>query len=570
MSHGDPLPSPEPLLNGGLTHARVGPSSLRTPRTLEERPEVDPKAAAVISAQHAIRRRVVPYAFEGRRVLVAMVDVADASAADEVAVAAGKPVTRVKVEESVFRDVLREAYGTTASQMAARLGGGPDQDDLTANLEAIEADDLHRMAEQPSLINLVNLLILEAVRTRASDVHVEPFEKQLAVKYRIDGVLVEQDSPPKQLQPAITSRIKIMAGMNIAERYAPQDGHISLRFEGRKIDIRVSTVPTIYGESVVMRILDKEAITLDLETLGMRAEDRGSMQKLIDLPHGMVLVTGPTGSGKTTTLYAALTRLYDPSLKIITIEDPVEYELSGVNQIPVNPKRGVTFADGLRSILRQDPDVIMVGEIRDADTAEISVRAALTGHLVFSTLHTNNAITAPGRLLDMGVEPFLLSSVLEGVIAQRLGRRVCQACKRPVELKEEVSHRLAPVERAMFTKNGAGHLMGWMGAGCDRCNNNGMRGRAGFYEIILTTPSLRQAVASGASAMEMARHVQPGFVTMRRDGVIKAAAGLTTVEEVLRATQDADESVTGAPIGAAAVAGVAAAAAATVTGGGAN
>ncbi len=550
MSQTEPLSSPAAVLTQGPTHSRVGPSSLRTTkfREVTERPDIDPAAAGVISAQHAIRRRVVPYALEGKRILVAMVDPADASAADEVAVAAGKPVIRVRVAEDLFREVLREAYGTTASQMAARLGGAQGGNELTSNLEAIEADDLHRMAEQPSLINLVNLIILEAVRTRASDVHVEPFEKKLAVKYRVDGMLVEQDSPPKQLQPAITSRIKIMAGMNIAERYAPQDGHISLRFEGRKIDIRVSTVPTIYGESVVMRILDKEAITLDLETLGMRVEDRASMQKLIDLPHGMVLVTGPTGSGKTTTLYAALTKLYDPSLKIITIEDPVEYELSGVNQIPVNPKRGVTFADGLRSILRQDPDVIMVGEVRDGDTAEISVRAALTGHLVFSTLHTNNAITAPGRLLDMGVEPFLLSSVLEGVIAQRLGRRVCQSCRQQVELTEEVAHRLAPVERAMFKINARGHYLGWRGAGCDKCNNAGMRGRQGFYEVILTTPALRQAVAAGASAMEMARHVQPGFITMRRDGVMKAASGMTTVEEVLRATQDADEAVGDAPV----------------------
>ncbi len=555
MSHGEPLFSPAAETTHGLTAAApsgAGRLSLRehAGRVLDSKPEFDPTASTLISAQHAIRRRVVPYAFEGRRLLVAMVDPGDVAAADEVSVAAGRPVTRIKVAEDLFNEMLREAYGTTAAQMAARLGGGPAGDDLATNLEAIEADDLHRMAEQPSLINLVNLTILEAVRTRASDVHVEPFERKLAVKYRIDGVLVEQPSPPKQLQPAITSRIKIMAGMNIAERYAPQDGHISLRFEGRKIDIRVSTVPTIYGESVVMRILDKEAITLDLETLGMREADRLSMQKLIDLPHGMVLVTGPTGSGKTTTLYAALTKLYDPSLKIITIEDPVEYELTGINQIPVNPKRGVTFADGLRSILRQDPDVIMVGEIRDGDTAEISVRAALTGHLVFSTLHTNNAVTAPGRMLDMGVEPFLLSSVLEGVIAQRLGRRVCQVCKTPTALAEEVTHRLAGVERAMFKTDASGMLLGWRGKGCEKCGGSGMRGRAGFYEVILTTPGLRQAIASGANAMEMAKHVQPEFVTMRRDGVMKAAMGQTTVEEVLRATQDAEESVPAAAGGA--------------------
>ncbi len=505
-------------------------------RVLEKPPEVDAAVAVLLSAEHAIRRRAIPYALEGRRVLLAMADPSDIAAADEISIAIGKPVTRVGCTTQIYTELLRNAYGTTAAQMAARLSGASDGDDLVANLEAIEADDLHRMAEQPSLINLVNLLVLEAIRARASDVHIEPFEKKLAVKYRVDGYLLEQQSPPKQLQAAITSRIKIMAGMNIAERFAPQDGHISLRFEGRKIDIRVSTVPTLYGESVVMRILDKEAVTLDLATLGMRVEDRDSMQKLIDLPHGMVLVTGPTGSGKTTTLYAALTKLYDPSLKIITIEDPVEYELSGINQIPVNPKRGVTFADGLRSILRQDPDVIMVGEIRDADTAEISVRAALTGHLVFSTLHTNNAITAPGRMMDMGVEPFLLSSVLEGILAQRLGRRVCSACRQQVPIDEAVKHRLSRSETETFKG------MCWVGRGCEKCNNQGMRGRLGFYEVVLTTPGLRQCMAKHASAIEMARHMQPGFITMRRDGVIKAATGQTSIEEVLRATQDAEEA----------------------------
>jgi len=508
-----------------------------TQPVLEKAPDVDPDAAALLTAEHAVRRRVVPFGFEGRRVLVAMEDAADVAAGDEASVLMGRPVTRVGVTPAVLAELLREAYGTTAAQMASRLTGGGETDDQAANLEAVEAEDLHRMAEQPSLINLVNLLILEAVRGRASDVHVEPFEKALSVKYRVDGMLVEQPSPPKHLQAAITSRIKIMAGMNIAERYAPQDGHISLRFEGRKIDIRVSTVPTLYGESVVMRILDKESVTLDLQTLGMGEEQRAGMQRLIDLPHGMVLVTGPTGSGKTTTLYAALTKLYDPSLKIITIEDPVEYELAGVNQIPVNPKRGLTFADGLRHILRQDPDVIMVGEIRDAETAEISVRAALTGHLLFSTLHTNNAVSAPGRLMDMGVEPFLLSSVLEGVLAQRLGRRCCPACVGPARVPEEVLHRLAPPERAMFPGGECRR-----GLGCDECGGRGMRGRVGFFELIVTTPQLRQAIAERQGAVAMNKCLPPGFVTMRRDGVLKAAAGRTTIEEVLRATQDAEES----------------------------
>ncbi len=507
---------------------------------LEAAPAIDPAATNLLQAEQAVRRRVVPFGFAGKRLLVAMVDVDDVATADEVSLIAHRPVTRVAASQSVFDEMLRTAYGVTAAQMAARLGGAGEEDSLAANIEAVEADDLHRMAEQPSLINLVNLIILEAVRSRASDVHIEPFEKKLSVKYRIDGVLIEQPSPPKALQAAVTSRIKITSGMNIAERYAPQDGHIALKYEGRKIDIRVSTVPTLYGESVVMRILDKDAITLDLQTLGMRHADRESMQKLIDLPHGMVLVTGPTGSGKTTSLYAALTKLYDPSLKIITIEDPVEYELSGVNQIPVNPKRGLSFADGLRSILRQDPDVIMVGEIRDGETAEIAVRAALTGHLVFSTLHTNNAAGAAGRLMDMGVEPFLLSSVLEGVLAQRLGRRVCSVCKAPAKLDESAVRRLGAHERQLFSVIG-GEYMSVKGKGCERCSNTGMRGRLGFYEMMLTTPAMRQAIARRGTMMDMMQTAEKGFVTMRRDGLIKAAEGQTTVDEVFRATQDAEE-----------------------------
>ncbi|CAE7273085.1 xpsE, partial [Symbiodinium necroappetens] len=340
----------EPGANG---HAQAN----GTTQPLEQPPETDREATRLISADDAMRLRAVPVRKDNGRLLVAMFDTRDDQAADELSVVSGLPVSRLALTEQAFKDLLESTYGTTAADIASRLAKPDDEGaDLGANLEAIDAEALHRMAEQPTLINLVNLIILEAVRSRASDIHVEPFEKELRVKYRIDGVLIEQSPPPKNLQPAITSRIKIMAGMNIAERYVPQDGHITLRFEGRKIDIRVSTVPTIYGESVVMRVLDKESISLELSSLGMRESHRATMQRLIDLPHGMVLVTGPTGSGKTTTLYAALTKLYDPAKKIITIEDPVEYELNGVNQIPVNPKRGLLFATGLRSILRQDPD----------------------------------------------------------------------------------------------------------------------------------------------------------------------------------------------------------------------
>lgn len=526
-------------------HARRGESAPVGPAVLTEAPTIDPAASGLIGADDAVRLRLVPYAFEGGKLLAAMTDPADFASADELSILTRRAVRRVGAPAELFDVLLRTAYGATAAQMAARIGGEPDDaDELMNNLEAVDAADVQRMAEQPTLINLVNLIILEAVKERASDIHVEPFEKSLSVKYRVDGMLRPRNSPPKTLQPAITSRIKIMAGMNIAERYVPQDGHITLRFEGRKVDIRVSTVPTIYGESVVMRILDKEAIKLDLDALGFRAPDQKNIQKLIDLPHGMVLVTGPTGSGKTTTLYAALSKLYDPSLKIITIEDPVEYELSGVNQIPVNPERGLSFAAGLRSILRQDPDVIMVGEIRDNETADIAVRAALTGHLIFSTLHTNDAVSAVGRLLDMDVEPFLVASVLEGILAQRLGRRLCQTCRAPMPLDETSRHRLTSHEQSLFGSTGPGTGQGFGPVGCDKCEGTGFKGRLGFFEVLMVTPAMRSAITEGrTAAYEILATAGADHVSMRGDGLVKASRGMTTVDEVLRSTQDTEAGV---------------------------
>ncbi len=506
---------------------------------LEEVPPCDPAVIALITGEQATRLRCVPIRTERGRLEVAMVDLADFAAADEVSVTAGMPVTRIAVTEAVMRDLLDGSYGTTAAAMAARLAGDDGDEESLANLEAIDAEALHRMAEQPTLINLVNLLIVEAIRRRTSDIHIEPFDRDLAVKYRIDGELERQQSPPKHLQPAITSRVKIMAGMNIAERYVPQDGHITLRFEGRKVDIRVSTVPTIYGESVVMRILDKETVNLDLETLGMREADRSTVERLIRLPHGMVLVTGPTGSGKTTTLYAALTKVFDPTKKIITIEDPVEYELDGVNQIPVNPKRGLSFASGLRSILRQDPDIIMVGEIRDAETADIAVRSALTGHLLFSTLHTNDAVSAIGRLMDMGVEPFLLASVLEGVIAQRLGRRIRPDARIEKPIDDAIRLRLQPEELKLFADGTGGHRC-FDAAPSDKPGDTGFEGRLGFFELLEINTDMRGAIGQRVNARELASLASPGHVTMRGDGLLKASQGSTTIEQVLRATQDSE------------------------------
>jgi type IV pilus assembly protein PilB len=506
---------------------------------LEKAPSISEEALALLEADVAVRLRAVPYAIDGRRLVVAMADPTDLASVDELAAMTGRAIRRVGIEHAAFAELMRLGYGTTAARMAQSLAdeSGLAAPDVEHNLDAIDAEDVHRMAEQPTLINLVNLLLLEAIQSRASDVHIEPFESELRVKYRIDGVLVSQPQPPKHLQAALIGRVKIMANMNIAERYIPQDGHITLRFEGRKVDIRVSTVPTLYGESVVMRLLDKSSLPLDLVSLGMSETHRSLIDRMIAKPHGLVLVTGPTGSGKTTSLYAALSKLYDPRKKIITIEDPVEYELDGINQIPVNPKRGLTFATGLRAILRQDPDVVFVGEIRDAETVDIAIRSALTGHLIFSTLHTNDAISSVGRMVDMGAEPFLVASVIEGLMAQRLGRRICRRCAERRPMPEETAIRLTEKERAKF----GGQVT--VGAGCEECNGSGFKGRMGFFEVIRVSSALRTAIAENRPVLELRRILGPDFVTMRVDGIEKAAQGMTTVEEVLRATQDVDDAI---------------------------
>ncbi|MSR44396.1 MAG: type II/IV secretion system protein [Phycisphaerales bacterium] len=505
---------------------------------LEKTPETETSAIALISAEVAVRVRAVPLRMERGRLVVAMFNPLDVGAADEIAALAKFPVTRVGVEPDAFGELMRRAYGTTAARIAESLAGTtetPDEESVH-NMDAIDAADVHRMAEQPTLINLVNLFILEAIQGRASDIHIEPFESDLKIKYRIDGVLIEQPPPPKHLQAALIGRVKIMAMMNIAERYVPQDGHITLRFEGRKVDLRVSTVPTIYGESVVMRILDKSNLPLDLASLGMNAPHRAAMDRLIEKPHGLILVTGPTGSGKTTTLYAALSKLYDPRKKIITIEDPVEYELSGVNQIPVNPKRGLTFSIGLRAILRQDPDVILVGEVRDNETVDIAIRSALTGHLILSTLHTNDAISSVGRLVDMGAEPFLVASVLEGLLAQRLGRRLCNECKIRTPFTEATKARLSAAELLGFGGTE------WKAVGCEECKKTGFRSRLGFFELIRMNPALRNGITKRFSVSELSEHLSSDFENMRQDGMRKAQDGWTTVSEVLRATQDVDDT----------------------------
>jgi type II secretory ATPase GspE/PulE/Tfp pilus assembly ATPase PilB-like protein len=384
------------------------------------------------------------------------------------------------------------------------------------------------MANEPTVVNLVNLILATALRERASDIHLVPFESQLELRYRIDGMLQLRPPPPKHLHAALISRIKIMADMNIAERFVPQDGHIQIQHGGNRVDIRVGTMPTIYGESIVLRLLEKGARVLSLAELGLDDRRAQKLLSLVEKPYGIFLATGPTGCGKTTTLYSVLNGIYTPEKKILTIEDPVEYELPGVGQIPVRPARGFTFASGLRSILRQDPDVIMVGEIRDTETAEIAVRAALTGHLVFSTLHTNDAAGAITRLLDMGLEAFLISSSLEGVLAQRLVRTICPECKAEGPLRLETAHKLAN----LGIDPGPGPH--FHGQGCDACRGTGYQGRTGLFELLVMTAELRDMVVSKRPSTQIKEAARADMLTIRDDGLGKAARGVTSLDEVLR------------------------------------
>jgi len=436
-------------------------------------------------------------------------------------------------EESEILEAVERLYGagsTTVQKILDDMGTGEGIEVVSGPAEE-DAAHLRDLAAEAPVIRLVNLLITRAVEAGASDIHFEPFEERLIVRTRIDGVLREVESPPKRLQAAIVSRVKLMARMNIAERRLPQDGRIRVRVGERGIDIRVSTVPTVFGESLVLRLLDRSRVFLDLATLGFVGEDFERFERLIARPYGMILVTGPTGSGKTTTLYAALARLNSPEKKIVTIEDPVEYQLLGINQIQVHPKIGLTFASGLRSIVRQDPDIILVGEIRDRETADIAIQSALTGHLVFSTVHTNDAAGAVTRLEDMGVESFLIASAVMAIMAQRLVRRVCPDCAVP-----------APPDPALLRSLGVegGDTGGYRaGAGCQNCNHTGFRGRLGIFELLPLSDEIRGLVLSRASAGAIREAaVRAGMRTMRHDGLEKAARGQTTPAEVIRVTQE--------------------------------
>ncbi len=511
-----------------VVEALVAQSALACVEPDALRPAAD--ALALVPADVAFRYSLLPLTCTEQTLAVAMADPFDLTAVESLRMLAGRRIERRYAPEAELAEAIRGAYGSSVARMIADLdvevAGGAGEDDLTVQLE--------EMAREPSVVNLVNLTILEAVQVRASDIHVEPFEKTLKIKYRIDGILHEISPPPKRLQPAIISRLKIMAGMNIAERFVPQDGHIAFTTPSGKIDLRVATVPTIFGECVVMRILDRSTALIDLGHLGLGAENLAGFESLLTRPHGIVLVTGPTGSGKTTTLYAALNKLYTPAKKIITIEDPVEYQLEGINQIPVNRKRGLDFAGGLRSIVRQDPDIIMIGEIRDRETADIAIRSALTGHLVFSTLHTNDAPGAVTRLVDMGVEPFLLASSLEAVLAQRLVRTICPECRQPYQPDPNLLQRIGHPDGNGHGPDG--HF--FRGAGCAACRQTGYMGRRGIFELLRITGPVREAISRRGNAADIIAVAPHDHRPMREDGYRKAAQGITTLEEVLRVTQD--------------------------------
>ncbi len=486
-----------------------------------------------LSLNYAKKNEVLPIKRENGTILVVMADPLNCHVIDDLRMLYGSAIRPVVASSYEIIGAVNNAYNRVTD-----VGDKAVEDLEEGNLDSIgqqleEVQDLLDSADEAPIIRLVNSLMFRAVKQKASDIHIEPFEKDLIVRFRIDGVLYDVMRPPKKAYAAISSRLKIMAGLNIAEKRLPQDGRIRIKIAGKDIDIRVSTVPTSHGESIVMRLLDKSKAVLDMEKLGITGRVLDQMREVIRRNHGIVLVTGPTGSGKTTTLYAALTELNTPDVKIITCEDPVEYQLDGINQIPVNPKIDLTFATGLRAILRQDPDIVLVGEIRDKETAEIAVQASLTGHLVLSTLHTNDSASSITRLLDMGVQPFLVSSSVMAILAQRLIRMVCQDCSKKYT-PSETELRQAGVTPEMLK----GRTL-LRATGCTHCMNTGYVGRVGIHELLLMDDEMRNLVMQNVDANTIKRAAMAkGMMTLREDGVQKALRGLTTLEEVMMITQE--------------------------------
>ena len=502
--------------------------------------EVDPAVIKLIPQETAIRYQIVPLSRVGSTLTIAMTDPTNVFAMDDIKFMTGFNVEPVVASESAIGEAIHKFYGEAESveeldKVMKDLAGEEADLELSAEEQDLNLEELEKAAEEAPIIKLVNLILTDAVKRGASDIHVEPYEKELRVRLRIDGNLQPIMTPPMKLKDAISSRIKIMAKLDISEKRLPQDGRIMIKYakDGRKkeLDFRVSTVPSLFGEKIVLRLLDKENLRLDMTKLGFEAESLQKFERSILKPYGMVLVTGPTGSGKTNTLYSSIARLNTPETNIMTAEDPVEFQLAGINQVQMKEQIGLNFAAALRAFLRQDPNIILVGEIRDFETAEIAVKAALTGHLVLSTLHTNDAPSTISRLMNMGIEPFLVATSVNLICAQRLVRRICVQCKEPLALPAQA------LVDAGFTQEEAKSVEVSQGRGCGVCNSTGYKGRVGLYEVMEVTDELRELILVGASALELRKKaLEQGMIPLRRSGLMKIAAGMTTIEEVVRET----------------------------------
>ena len=504
----------------------------RMPAVDLSRFEVDPKILKLLPPDIATKHTVLPLKREGRTLTVAIADPNNVTAIEDIKFITRCDVFPVIAGEYTLRNAIDRYYQQSDAQLQSLLKSVEQEEDLEVVEDQADEDvKAQDLADDAPVVKLINGLLTDAVKRGASDIHIEPYEKTMRVRFRIDGALQEMMAPPYKFKAAITSRLKIMADLDIAERRVPQDGRIKIKVINRTIDLRVNSLPTIFGEKIVMRILDKTNLNIDLEKLGFEPAAMKEFLAAILNPYGMLLVTGPTGSGKTTSLYSALSRVNTPNVNVLTAEDPVEYNLDGINQVLVNESVGLSFAAALKAFLRQDPNIIMVGEIRDIDTASIATKAALTGHLVLSTLHTNDAPSAIGRLIDMGIEPFLVASSVNLVLAQRLVRKVCAVCRKQIDLTDEVLHELQ-----LDRKELAGATI-VEGVGCVDCNSTGYRGRAGVYEVMTITPQLRDLILQRGSAIEIKRSaVQGGMLTLRRDALQKLKRGITSVEEVLKET----------------------------------
>jgi len=495
--------------------------------------EIERDILKLVSKDVCERHRVLPVSRSGASLILAMADPSNLHAIDDVKFLTGYNVEPVVASETALLKAIERYYASPDISYDDIMEGFDEKEiSVAEGEEDPNAVDLSRAAEDAPVIRLCNAILLNAIKKRASDIHIEPYERSLRVRYRIDGVLQEEMAPPIKLKNAIASRFKIMSNLDIAERRLPQDGRIKLKLgQGREMDFRVSVLPTLWGEKLVMRLLDKSNLQLDMAKLGFDPKAQADFKWAISQPYGMVLVTGPTGSGKTTTLYSALSELNQPDTNISTAEDPVEYNLLGINQCQMHDDIGLNFAAALRAFLRQDPDIIMVGEIRDFETAEIAVKAALTGHLVLSTLHTNDAPSTISRMLNMGVEPFLVTASVNLILAQRLARRICAACKAPIQVDKQ-----ALIDIGMSPEQIAGAVI-QKGKGCNECNGTGYRGRVALYEVMPFTPALKEMVLQGANTAELkTTMIKDGINTLRMSGLIKVLAGVTTLEEVTRVT----------------------------------